>query len=130
MPRRNKRQPIRAESANREVYLRCLIAQQERDPSNNARRDSDVEAVDDDDASFLSVETEDSDDLDNIVEDLDNPPDRYNAVEGADEPPQFAPSTGSTNPSAAAERSGAGEGGQAPGASPRPSLMTITLHAI
>ena len=130
MPRRNKRQPVRAKSADGEVYLRRLIAQQERDPSNDADRDSNAEAIDNDAASFPSVKTDDSDDLDNIVEDLDNPPDRYDGVEGADKPPQFAPSTGSTNPSAAAERSGAGEGGQAPGASPRPSLMTITLHAI
>ena len=82
MPRRNKRRPVRAESAGGEVYLRRLIAQQERDPSNDVERDSDVEAVDDDDASFLSVETEDSDDLDNIVEDLDDPPDRYDGVSG------------------------------------------------
>ena len=121
MPWRNKRQPVRAESADGEVYLRRLTAQQERGPSNDAKRDSVVKAVNDDDASFLSVETEDSDDLDDIVEDLDDPPDRYDAVESADEPPQFAPSTDSTNPSAAAERSGAGEGGQAPGASPRSS---------
>ena len=108
MPRRNRRQPARAESADGEDYLRRLIAQQEHDPSNDAKRDSDVEAVDNDDASFLSVETEDSDDLDDIVEDLDDRPDRYDAVEGADEPAQFAPSTGSTNPNAAAKRSGAG----------------------
>ena len=96
MLRRNKSQPVRAESADGEAYLHRLIAQQERDPSNDAERDSNVEAVVDDDASFLSVETEDSDDLDDIVEDLDDPLDRYGAVEGADEPPQFAPSTGST----------------------------------
>ena len=96
MPRRNRRQLVRAKSADGEVYLCRLIAQKERDPSNDAEHNSDVEAVNDDDASFLSVETEDSDDLDDIVEDLDDPLDRYGAVEGADEPPQCAPSTGST----------------------------------
>ena len=74
MPRRNRRQPARAESADGEDYLRRLIAQQDRNPSNDAERDSDVEAVDDDDASFLSVKTEDSNDLDDIVEDLDDCP--------------------------------------------------------
>ena len=82
MPRCNRRQPVRAKSADGEVYLCRLIAQKERDPSNDAERDSDGEAVDDDGASFLSVETEESDDLDNIVEDLDDPPDRYDGVSG------------------------------------------------
>ena len=82
MPRRNRRQPVGADSADGEVYLRRLIAQQERDPSNDADRDSNAEAIDNDAASFPSVKTDDSDDLDNIVEDLDDPPDRYDGVSG------------------------------------------------
>ena len=58
MPWHSGRQPERSYDGNGELYLRRLIAEQERDARNNDDYNIDIKAVDDDnDAPFVSVET-------------------------------------------------------------------------
>ena len=112
MPRRNRRQPVRAKSDGGELYLCHLIAEQERDTRDAAERDSDVETVDnDDEASFLFVKTKRTA---SIPTRGPRQSPRSISMTRADKSTQFTHFKGLTNLASAAESSGARNGNVAP----------------